>query len=97
MLSFRLLEFGTLISYPFSRFMAKTPRELEELSRAPLFNFAHYLPQSLLIYIICLFYSVVSPPILIFGLIYFFLGFGFHKYQLLYGKSTLLPNTRVML
>ncbi|KAK9467666.1 hypothetical protein V1512DRAFT_275630 [Lipomyces arxii] len=84
MIPFRLLQFGTVFKYPFLRFFSKTPRDYFNLYKPPNFNYGFFLPQPLLILIICLSYSCMSTKILTFGLIYFILGYFTFKYQLLY-------------
>lgn len=44
-----------------------------------------FLPQPILVLIICLSYSVMKPLILVAGLVYFCVGYFVYKYQLLYG------------
>ncbi|KAK9369017.1 hypothetical protein V1509DRAFT_620847 [Lipomyces kononenkoae] len=87
LIPFRLLEFGFVIRYPFLRVLCKTPREFYNLYKPPNFNYGNYLPQPILILIICLCYSCMSTKILCFGLIYFILGYFTFKYQLLYSMS----------
>jgi calcium permeable stress-gated cation channel len=86
---FRLLEFGTVSLYPFYLISAATPRDYAELSAAPVFNYGFFLPQSMLIFVICTVYSVLpaSWTIVIFGLIYFIIGHFIYKYQLLYAME----------
>lgn len=43
-------------------------------------------PQAILVFIITLMYSVISPLILVFGAIYFGMGYLVYKYKLLFGK-----------
>ncbi|KAJ8102705.1 hypothetical protein POJ06DRAFT_54098 [Lipomyces tetrasporus] len=87
MIPFRLLEFGVVIRYPFLKVLCKTPREFYHLYKPPSFNYGLYLPQPILVLIICLCYSCMSTKILCFGLIYFILGYFTFKYQLLYSMS----------
>ncbi|EON64973.1 hypothetical protein W97_04208 [Coniosporium apollinis CBS 100218] len=86
---FRLLEFGSLATYPIYRIGAKTPRDYAELVQPPIFSYGFYLPQTLLIFIICMVYSVLrsSWKVLLAGLAYFVLGHFVHKYQLLYAMD----------
>ncbi|KAI9850566.1 MAG: hypothetical protein M1838_005416 [Thelocarpon superellum] len=87
---FRLLEFGTVALYPLSLIGAKTPRDYAELMKPPEFKYGFFLPQSLLIFIICIVYSVLPPNgvlILGFGLLYFIIGAFTYKYQLLYAMD----------
>lgn len=86
---FRLLEFGWVALYPFYLISAKTPRDYADLARAPIFIYGYYLPQTMLIFIICIVYSVLpaSWMIILFGLIYFMIGSFIYKYQLLYAME----------
>ncbi|OJD35730.1 uncharacterized protein BKCO1_15000120 [Diplodia corticola] len=86
---FRLLEFGSVILYPITLMGAKTPRDYAELVQPPVFSYGFYLPQTILIFIICTVYSVLrsSWMILLAGLIYFIIGHFVHKYQLLYAMD----------
>lgn len=60
-----------------------------ELVRPPIFSYGFYLPQTLLIFIICIVYSVLrdSEMLILFGLIYFAMGSLIYKYQLLYAMD----------
>ncbi|EXJ96011.1 hypothetical protein A1O1_01137 [Capronia coronata CBS 617.96] len=86
---FRLLEFGSVALYPFYLITAKTPRDYAELAKPPIFSYGFYLPQTMLIFIICIVYSVLpsSWMITLFGLIYFLIGGFIYKYQLLYAME----------
>ena len=54
-----------------------------------MFSYGFYLPQSLLIFIICVVYSVLPASwfVLFFGLVYFVIGYFVYKYQLLYAMD----------
>jgi hypothetical protein len=86
---FRLLEIGSVILYPIYRMGAKTPRDYAELVQPPVFYYGFYLPQILLIFIVCLVYSVLrdSWKVLLSGLLYFVIGGFVYKYQLLYAMD----------
>jgi calcium permeable stress-gated cation channel len=86
---FRLLEFGTVALYPFYLINAQTPRDYAELSQPPVFSYGFYLPQTLLIFVVCVIYSVLPSSWLIqlFGLVYFLIGAFIYKYQLLYAMD----------
>ena len=60
-----------------------------ELVQPPVFSYGFFLPQTLLIFIICIVYSVLpkSELMTLFGLIYFLFGSFVHKYQLLYAMD----------
>ncbi|KIX93864.1 uncharacterized protein Z520_10489 [Fonsecaea multimorphosa CBS 102226] len=89
LLPFRLLELGSVALYPFYLISAKTPRDYAELSQPPIFSYGFYLPQTMLIFIICIVYSVLpaSWMITLFGLVYFLIGGFIYKYQLLYAME----------
>ncbi|KAI0417557.1 hypothetical protein F5X98DRAFT_142805 [Xylaria grammica] len=86
---FKLLQFGSVSLYPFYRMGAKTPRDFAELVQPTLFNYGFYLPTALLIFILCLVYSILpgSELVLLLGVCYFGLGYFVYKYQLLYSMD----------
>ena len=86
---FRLLQFGTVSLYPFYLISARTPRDYADLAKAPVFSYGFFLPQSMLVFVICIVYSVLpaSWSIILFGLIYFLIGAFIYKYQLLYAME----------
>lgn len=86
---FRLLEMGSVSLYPVQKIGAKTPRDYAELVQPPVFSYGFYLPTAMLIFIICMVYSVLreSWQVLLAGLIYFGLGHFVYKYQLLYAMD----------
>ncbi|KAK5000930.1 hypothetical protein LTR66_000276 [Elasticomyces elasticus] len=86
---FRLLQFGSVSMYPISRIGAKTPRDYAELVQPATFSYGFYLPQTILIFIICTVYSVLreSWKVLLSGLAYFMIGSFVYKYQLLYAMD----------
>ena len=55
----------------------------------PVFSYGFYLPQTILIFIICIVYSVLPGSwfVLFFGLLYFIIGNFIYKYQLLYAMD----------
>ena len=85
----RLLEFGSVSLYPIMLWGAKTPRDYAELVQPPVFKYGFYLPTSLLVFILCIVYSILPAGflVLLFGLIYFTLGYFTYKYQLLYAMD----------
>ena len=102
---FRLLEAGSMFLTPIYSAAAKTPRGMfnrdcrnksliffldhAEATQAPVFSYGFYLPPTLLIFIICVVYSVLrsSWKVILSGLIYFIAGYFVHKYQLLYAMD----------
>ncbi|RUP51121.1 hypothetical protein BC936DRAFT_149778 [Jimgerdemannia flammicorona] len=85
LLPMQLLLLGNVVTNVFLQlFLCKTPREYAE-ARAPWqFNYGFGYPPPLLIFIIVLVYSTISSRILVFGTIYFAVGYLVYKYQLLY-------------
>ena len=85
----RLLELGSVSLYPVSRMGAKTPRDFAEIAEPPVFSYGFYLPTALLIFIVCLEYSITRFGYLVefFGLLYFIVGYFTYKYQLLYAMD----------
>lgn len=60
-----------------------------ELVQPPVFSYGFFLPQTILVFIICTVYSVLpgSWIVLFFGLVYFIIGGFIYKYQLLYAMD----------
>lgn len=86
---FRLLEFGSVALYPIFLIGAKTPRDHAELVQPPVFNYGYFVPQTVLVFIICLVYSVLDGSwlVLLSGLLFFLIGSFVYKYQLLYAMD----------
>ena len=89
LLPFRLLQFGSVFLYPFSRISSKTPRDYAELIQPPVFKYGFYLPSAILIFILCIVYSILPAGymVLFFGVSYFVFGYYIYKYQLLYAME----------
>lgn len=86
---FKLLQFGSISLYSIYRMGAKTPRDFAELVQPSLFNYGFYLPTAMLVFILCLVYSILPGAhiVLLLGLCYFTLGYFVYKYQLLYSMD----------
>ncbi|KAH8093801.1 hypothetical protein BXZ70DRAFT_949239 [Cristinia sonorae] len=81
----QLLNLGVLIPRMFYRaFITRTPRDFAELNAPPMINYGVVYPQAILIFVITLLYSVIQPLILIFGAVYFGIGYVVYKYKLLF-------------
>lgn len=89
LMPFRLIEIGSVLLYPINKVLSTTPREIAELQKPPVFQYGFYLPTALLVFNLCLIYSVLrwGFVILIFGLVYFTLGYFTFKYMLLYAMD----------
>ncbi|KAM3477779.1 hypothetical protein MY5147_002515 [Beauveria neobassiana] len=89
LMPFRILEVGSVVLYPIYRLLAVTPRDYAQLQKPPNFQYGFYLPTSLLVFNLCFIYSALppGPTILVFGVIYFALGYFAFKYMLLYAMD----------
>ena len=59
--------------------------DFAELNAPPMINYGVVYPQAILMFVITMLYSVVQPLIVIFGAIYFGVGYIVYKYKLLFG------------
>lgn len=89
LMPFRILEVGSVFLFPINRFLAQTPRDYAALKKPPVFQYGFYLPTSLLVFNLCVIYSVLrwGFAILIFGTIYFSIGYFTFKHMLLYAMD----------
>jgi calcium permeable stress-gated cation channel len=89
LMPFRILEAGSVFLYPFSRMMAKTPRDFAEMQQPPVFQYGFYLPTALLVFNLCIIYSVLRTGlfILMVGTVYFSIGYFTFKYMLVYAMD----------
>lgn len=89
LMPFRILEVGSVFLYPFYKAMSSTPRDYAELQKPPEFRYGFYLPTALLVFNLCLIYSVLwrGIAILCAGIVYFTLGYFTYKYMLLYAMD----------
>lgn len=58
-----------------------------EVNAPPMINYGTVYPQSILIFVITLLYSIIQPLILFFGAAYFGIAYVVYKYKLLFGMS----------
>lgn len=86
LMSFRILEVGSVFLYPISRWLSTTPRDFARLRQPPVFQYGFFLPTAILVFNLCLIYSVLRYGflVLVVGIIYFILGYFTFKYMLLY-------------
>ena len=52
-----------------------------------MINYGVVYPQAILVFVVTILYSVIQPTILIFGALYFGIGYIVYKYKLLFGES----------
>ncbi|KAI8581589.1 hypothetical protein K450DRAFT_232048 [Umbelopsis ramanniana AG] len=80
-----LLLIGSIFVRGFNYlFLCKTPRDYAEARAPPTFSYGWSYPNSLLVFVIVMVYSTISPLILLFGMTYFGLQYFVYKYQFLY-------------
>lgn len=81
---FQLVNIGSLFFICVYRVLFNlTPRELDALYAPPAINYGMIYPPAILIFIVTLVYSVLSPLILVFGAIYFGFAYVAYKYKLI--------------
>lgn len=81
----QLLNIGQLFFIAIYRiFFTLTPREYTELYTPAAINYGMVYPPAIMVFMLTLLYSVISPLILIFGAIYFGMGYLVYKYKLIY-------------
>lgn len=82
-----LLLIVPLLMGLYSRHAAVTKRDLIKAKQPQLISYGTYMPMHLLIFIICMGYSVIQPLITLFGLLYFSMGYFIVRYNLLYTSA----------
>ncbi|KAG0231838.1 hypothetical protein BGW42_008587 [Actinomortierella wolfii] len=80
----QMLQIGEVFQQTFKNLCAKTPRDYAESRAPPDLKYGVVYANTLLVFIIILLYSTIKPVILIFGVIYFMIGYIAFKYELLY-------------
>ncbi|KAL5504873.1 hypothetical protein ACEPAH_7536 [Sanghuangporus vaninii] len=81
----QLLNLGVIIPRFILRlFVTRTPRDFAELNAPPMINYGVVYPQAILIFVVTMLYSIIQPTILIFGALYFGIGYLVYKYKLLF-------------
>ncbi|KAI1316467.1 hypothetical protein EDD11_009957 [Mortierella claussenii] len=80
----QLLQIGDVIEQVFRGTISKTPRDYAEARAPPELKHGVVYANGTLAFVIVLIYSCIKPLILLFGSIFFALGYIVFKYQLLY-------------
>ncbi|PWN88656.1 DUF221-domain-containing protein [Acaromyces ingoldii] len=84
-LPLQLLQLPVVIGRAFGRLVwARTPREHAELNAPPQLYAGSVYPAALIVFTLCIVYSIVSPLITVFGAIYFGLAYVVYKHKLLF-------------
>jgi len=65
-------------------------KDYAELNAPPMINYGVVYPQSILMFVITMLYSINHPPIVIFGALYFGIAYVVYKYKLLFGEGHIL-------
>ncbi|KAF9945796.1 hypothetical protein BGZ72_000959 [Mortierella alpina] len=84
MFPLQLLQIGDVIEQTFRGTLSKTPRDYAEARAPPEMHQGVVYANATLSFVIVLIYSCIKPLILVFGSVYFALGYVVYKYQLLY-------------
>ncbi|GJJ76715.1 calcium permeable stress-gated cation channel [Entomortierella parvispora] len=80
----QLLQIADVFRLVFQGFFSKTPRDYAEARAPPELPYGIVYSNATLAFVIILIYSCIKPLILVFGVIYFAIGYLVFKYQLLY-------------
>lgn len=84
-LPLQLLQLPVVLGRAFGRLLwARTPREHAELNAPPQLYAGSVYPAALIVFTLCIVYSIVSPLVTIFGAIYFALAYVIYKHKLLF-------------
>ncbi|KAJ1651163.1 hypothetical protein IWQ61_008207 [Dispira simplex] len=81
---FKLLQILPMIWTAFRRYLCTTPRDFADVLAPIYVAWGARYPVPMLVFVITLTYSNISPLILVFGILYFVTGFIFYKYLFLY-------------
>lgn len=84
MFPIQLLLIGDVFKQSFHGFLSRTPRDYAETRAPPEQHIGVVYSNATLAFVIVLIYSCMKPIILLFGLLYFTLGYVVYKYQVLY-------------
>jgi len=80
----QLLQIGGILMRFFNLFTANSPRQHADARAPVMIQYGWTYPPAALTFVIVLTYSIIQPWILIFGLVYFSIGYVVFKYQILY-------------
>ncbi|ORX90223.1 DUF221-domain-containing protein, partial [Basidiobolus meristosporus CBS 931.73] len=83
-LPLKLVQLGPMILLIFRRLFCSSPRDYAELLTPVNIDYGWVYPIPMLVFVIVLTYSVMTPLILVFGVAYFSIAYLFHKYNFLY-------------
>ncbi|KAF9146730.1 hypothetical protein BG015_011511 [Linnemannia schmuckeri] len=80
----QLLQLADIVNLTIQKFFSRTPRDYAEARAPPELPYGVVYSNATLAFVVILIYSCIKPIILVFGVIYFAVGYLVFKYQLLY-------------
>jgi hypothetical protein len=80
----QLLQLADIVNLAIQKMFSRTPRDYAEARAPPQLPYGVVYSNATLAFVVILIYSCIKPMILIFGVIYFAVGYLVFKYQLLY-------------
>ncbi|KAG0373494.1 hypothetical protein BGX24_011626 [Mortierella sp. AD032] len=80
----QLLQLPDIVNLTIQRLFSRTPRDYAEARAPPELPYGVVYSNATLAFVVILIYSCIKPMILVFGVIYFAVGYLVFKYQLLY-------------
>ncbi|KAG0284408.1 hypothetical protein BGZ96_011216 [Linnemannia gamsii] len=80
----QLLQLADIVNLAIQKMFSRTPRDYAESRAPPELPYGVVYSNATLAFVVILIYSCIKPMILIFGVIYFAVGYLVFKYQLLY-------------
>ncbi|KAK9716732.1 hypothetical protein K7432_006700 [Basidiobolus ranarum] len=83
-LPLKLVQLGPMILFVVRKLFSSSPRDFAELLTPVNIDYGWVYPVPMLVFVIVLTYSVMTPLILVFGAAYFSIAYLFHKYNFLY-------------
>ncbi|KAG0281103.1 hypothetical protein BGZ95_006779 [Linnemannia exigua] len=80
----QLLQLADIVNLTIQKLFSRTPRDYAEARAPPELPYGVVYSNATLAFVVILIYSCIKPMILVFGVIYFAVGYLVFKYQLLY-------------
>ncbi|KAF9928899.1 hypothetical protein FBU30_002041 [Linnemannia zychae] len=80
----QLLQLADIVNLSIQKMFSRTPRDYAEARAPPELHYGVVYSNATLVFVVILIYSCIKPMILVFGVIYFAVGYLVFKYQLLY-------------
>ncbi|KAF8949507.1 hypothetical protein BGZ47_000048 [Haplosporangium gracile] len=80
----QLLQLAEIVNLTIQKLFSRTPRDYAEARAPPELPYGVVYSNATLVFVVILIYSCIKPIVLVFGVIYFAVGYLVFKYQLLY-------------